>query len=240
MLENPTFDKGHEDEEENELLQKKLQVSQDPFETLVKNRILWLNSAVSDKSMGDIAARMLVLSEEDPEADIYLFINSPGGTIHSGLMLYDVMQMIPNDIVTVAVGHAASMGQFLLTVGTEGKRYITSHAEVLLHQPLGGYGGTASDIRGQAERILLLKKQLASITASRTGKTVEQVMEDGDRDRWFNAEEAVEYGFADRVVSTLAEIRNSEPAKKAAPRKRTTARKTTAKKSTPKNDTDKS
>jgi len=219
---------NHEEEDETMDVRKNLSISTSPFELLAKKRTLWLNSEVSDDSMGDIAARMLLMSEEDPEEDIYLFINSPGGAIHSGLMLYDVMNLIPNDIVTVAVGHAASMGQFLLTVGTPGKRFITQHAQVLLHQPLGGFGGTATDIKGQAERILLLKEQLASLTASRTGKTVEQVMEDGDRDRWFNAEEAVEYGFADHVVSNLTEIKSTKadkPAKKATSTRRKTASK---------------
>lgn len=197
---------AHEDDE-HETLKKNLTITTSPFEQLAKKRILWLNSEVNDDTMGDIAARMLLMSEEDSEADIYLFINSPGGAIHSGLMLFDIISLIPNDVVTVAVGHAASMGQFLLTIGAEGKRYITRNAQVLLHQPLGGFGGTATDIKGQAERILLLKHQLASLTASRTGKTVEQVIEDGDRDRWFSAEEAVEYGFADHIIDNLSEIK---------------------------------
>lgn len=177
-----------------------------PFEQLVKKRILWLNKEVDDQIMGELSARLLLLSEEDPEADIYLYINSPGGSISSGLMFYDMMNLVPNDIVTVASGMAASMGQFLLTVGAPGKRFITPNARVLLHQPLGGYGGTAKDIKGQAELILQMKKQLASITASRTGKTVEQVNIDGDRDRWFTADEALEYGFVDHVITNLSEI----------------------------------
>lgn len=216
---------NHDEEEQDP--KKHLTVQTSPFELLSKKRILWLNSEVNDDSMGDIAARMVIMSEEDPESDIYLFINSPGGAIHSGLMLFDVMNLIPNDIVTVAVGHAASMGQFLLTVGTPGKRFITQNAQVLLHQPLGGFGGSAIDIKGQAERILMLKEQLASITASRTGKTTEQVIEDGDRDRWFNADEALEYGFADHVVTTLAEVREIvEKGNKKSPTKKNSTPKT--------------
>lgn len=197
----------HEDDEDETTEEKKnVHLSPSPYELLAKKRILWLNSDVNDDSMGEISAKMLLMSEEDPETDIVLFINSPGGSISSGLMLFDVMNLIPNDIVTVATGMAASMGQFLLTVGAEGKRFITPNARVLLHQPLGGFSGTASDIKGQAELILKMKEQLASITASRTGKTVEQIHEDGDRDRWFSAEESLEYGFVDHIVKNLSEI----------------------------------
>lgn len=193
-------------DDEEETQEKKIQVSPGPFELLEKKRILWLNNEVNDDTMGEISAKMLLMAEEDPETDIALFINSPGGSISSGLMLYDVMNLIPNDIVTVATGMAASMGQFLLTVGAEGKRFITPNARVLLHQPLGGFSGTASDIQGQAELILKMKDQLAAITASRTGKTLEQIHEDGDRDRWFSAEESLEYGFVDHIIQNLSEI----------------------------------
>ena len=165
--------------------------------------------------MGDLSAKLLILSAKDPEKDIILFINSPGGSIISGLMFYDVMKLIPNDIVTVAVGMAASMGQFLLTMGTEGKRFISKNSRVLLHQPHGGYGGVATEIVTQAELINSMKIQLATLTAERTGKSVEVIHRDGDRDRWFSADEAVEYGFADHIINSFEDIKNiPAPAKK--------------------------
>ena len=156
--------------------------------------------------MADISAKFLLLSAENPEADIRFIINSPGGSVTAGLMLYDTINLIPNDVITIGMGMCASMGQFLLTVGAEGKRFITPNARVLMHQPLGGAGGVASDIRIQAELIQQMKEQLAAVTASRTGKTVEQIHEDGDRDRWFTAPEALDYGFVDHVVTNLSEI----------------------------------
>lgn len=177
------------------------------YEELAKSkRVLWLRDQVGDENMADLSAQMLKMSLEDPEKDIYLFINSPGGSVTAGLMLYDMMQLVPNDVVTVGMGMCASMGQFLLTSGAPGKRFITEHARVLLHQPSGGYGGTTSDISIQAKLIIQMKNQLASITASRTGKTVEQINKDGDRDAWYLAQEALEYGFVDHVISSLDEI----------------------------------
>lgn len=176
------------------------------FDQLAKSRILWLNKEVNDDNMAELSAKLLLLSAEDPNRDIYLFINSPGGSISSGLMLYDVMTLIPNDVVTVAVGMAASMGQFLLTMGAPGKRFATPNSRVLLHQPLGGVGGTASDIVTQAELINRMKDQLAGLTASRTNKTVEQVIQDGDRDKWFSADEALEYGFVDHIIEKVDDV----------------------------------
>lgn len=172
---------------------------QSVFERLLKDRIIWLGSDVRDENANEIAAKMLLLAAEDSERDIYLYINSPGGSITAGMAIYDTMKYVPNDIVTVGIGMAASMGQFLLSSGTKGKRYATPNTRVLLHQPLGGFGGTASDIQTQAELINSMKRQLASITAEQTGKTVEQIIADGDRDRWFTAEEALEYGFIDHI-----------------------------------------
>ena len=172
---------------------------QQVFDRLLKDRIIWLGSDVRDDNANEIAAKMLLLAAEDSERDIYLYINSPGGSITAGMAIYDTMQYVPNDIVTVGIGMAASMGQFLLSSGTKGKRYATPNTRVLLHQPLGGFGGTASDIQTQAELINSMKRQLATITAEQTGKTVEQIMEDGDRDRWFTADEALEYGFIDHI-----------------------------------------
>ncbi len=172
---------------------------QSVFDRLLKDRIIWLGSDVRDDNANEIAAKMLLLAAEDSERDIYLYINSPGGSITAGMAIYDTMKYVPNDIVTVGIGMAASMGQFLLSSGTKGKRYATPNTRVLLHQPLGGFGGTASDIQTQAELINSMKRQLASITAEQTGKTVEQIMADGDRDRWFTADEALEYGFIDHI-----------------------------------------
>ncbi|MCS5720878.1 ATP-dependent Clp protease proteolytic subunit [Herbiconiux sp. CPCC 203407] len=176
------------------------------FDRLLKDRIIWLGSEVRDDNANEICAKILLLAAEDPERDIYLYINSPGGSITAGMAIYDTMKFVPNDIVTVGIGMAASMGQFLLTSGTKGKRYITPNARVLLHQPHGGFGGTASDIQTQAQLILSMKHTLAQITADQTGKTVEQVNEDGDRDRWFSAQEALEYGFVDHVREFATDV----------------------------------
>ncbi len=176
------------------------------FDRLLKDRIIWLGSEVRDDNANEIAAKMLLLAAEDPEKDIYLYINSPGGSITAGMAIYDTMQFVPNDIVTVGIGMAASMGQFLLTAGTKGKRYITPNARVLLHQPSGGFGGTSSDIQTQAQLIIDMKNRLAQITADATGHTVDQVNADGDRDRWFNADEALAYGFVDHIRASAADV----------------------------------
>ncbi|WAC66115.1 ATP-dependent Clp protease proteolytic subunit [Agrococcus sp. SL85] len=176
------------------------------FDRLLRDRIIWLGEEVRDENANEICAKILLLAAEDPNKDIYLYINSPGGSITAGMAIYDTMQFVPNDIVTVGIGMAASMGQLLLTAGTEGKRYITPNARVLLHQPHGGFGGTSSDIQTQAQLILDMKKRLAEITASRTGKSVEQVNADGDRDRWFTAQEALEYGFVDHVRESATDV----------------------------------
>jgi ATP-dependent Clp protease protease subunit len=174
------------------------------FERLLKDRIVWLGSDVRDDNANEICAQMLMLAAEDSTKDIYLYINSPGGSITAGMAIYDTMQYVPNDVVTVGIGMCASMGQFLLSSGTKGKRYATPNTRILLHQPHCGFGGTASDIQTQAELILSMKKQLATLTAAQTGKTVEQIMQDGDRDRWFTAAEALEYGFIDHIQEYAA------------------------------------
>ena len=169
------------------------------FERLLKDRIIWLGDDVRDDNANEICAKMLLLAAEDSTKDIFLYINSPGGSITAGMAIYDTMQYVPNDVVTVGIGMCASMGQFLLTSGAKGKRFITPNTRVLLHQPSGGFGGTAADIETQAFLINDMKKKLAAITAKQTGKSVDQVMADGDRDRWFTAEEALEYGFVDHI-----------------------------------------
>jgi ATP-dependent Clp protease protease subunit len=165
---------------------------------------VWLGSDVRDDNANEICAQMLMLAAEDSTKDIYLYINSPGGSITAGMAIYDTMQYVPNDVVTEGIGMCASMGQFLLSSGTKGKRYATPNTRILLHQPHGGFGGTASDIQTQAELINSMKKQLATLTAAQTGKTVEQIMEDGDRDRWFTAQEALDYGFIDHIQEYAA------------------------------------
>ncbi len=169
------------------------------YNRLLKERIIWLGSEVRDDNANLICSQLLLLSAEDPDKDIFLYINSPGGSVTAGMAIYDTMEFIPNDVVTVATGLAASMGQFLLSSGTKGKRYATPNARILMHQPSGGIGGTASDIKIQAELILHMKKVMAELTAEQTGQSVEKILKDNDRDKWFTAEEALEYGFFDKI-----------------------------------------
>ena len=174
-------------------------------ERLLRERIIWLEGEVRDENSDRIAKQLQVLAAEDPERDISLYINSPGGSITAGMVIYDTIQLIPNDVATVAMGLAASMGQFLLCAGAPGKRYATPNTRIMMHQPLGGIGGTASDIKIQAEQMLFIKKRMASLIAEHTGQTVEQIEKDSDRDRWFTAEEARDYGLIDHVYSTDAD-----------------------------------
>lgn len=176
------------------------------FDRLLRDRIIWLGSEVRDDNSNEICAKILLLAAEDSKRDIYLYINSPGGSITAGMAIYDTMKFVPNDIVTVGIGLAASMGQFLLSSGTPGKRYITPNARVLLHQPSGGFGGTAADIQTQAKVILDMKKRMAELTAEQTGKSIEQVLIDNDRDNWFTAQEALEYGFVDHLREFASEV----------------------------------
>ncbi len=171
------------------------------YNRLLKERIIFLGSDVRDDNANAICAQMLLLAAEDPEKDIWLYINSPGGSVTAGMAIFDTMQWVSNDVATVAMGMTASMGQFLLSAGTPGKRYATPHARVMMHQPSGGIGGTASDIKIQAEQLLHIKKQMAELIAEHTGQTVEQIETDSDRDRWFTAAEAKEYGFVDHVIT---------------------------------------
>ena len=180
------------------------------FNRLLKDRIIWLGSEVKDENANVICAQMLMLAAEDPKKDIWLYINSPGGSITAGMAIYDTMQLIEPDVATIAVGMAASMGQFLLSSGTPGKRYITSHARVLMHQPSGGVGGTATDVRINAELIMDMKKTLSELTAKQTGHTVEEIYRDNEYDHWFTAQQALEYGFVDKIVTTPASMRCEE------------------------------
>ena len=171
------------------------------FERLLKDRIIWLGSEVRDENSNIICAQLMLLAAEDPDKDIFLYINSPGGSITAGMAIYDTMQYVKPDVVTVGMGMCASMGQFLLSSGAKGKRFLTPHTRVLMHQPLGGAGGTATDIRINADLILGMKQELSEITAANTGKSVEQIIEDSDRDHWFTAKEALEYGFVDHIIA---------------------------------------
>ncbi len=172
------------------------------FNRLLKDRIIWMGEEVKDDMANRICAQMLMLAAEDPKSDIWLYINSPGGSITAGMAIYDTMQLIEPDVATVGIGMCASMGQFLLSSGTKGKRFLTSHARVLMHQPSGGIGGTTTDVRISAELIMNMKKTLAELTAEQTGHTVEEIYRDNEYDHWFTAQEALEYGFVDKLVST--------------------------------------
>jgi ATP-dependent Clp protease protease subunit len=176
------------------------------FQRLLRHRIIFLGQQVDDDLANRICAELVLLAAEDDKRDIHIYINSPGGSVYAGLAIYDMMQYVPNDVATYAMGMAASMGQFLLSAGTHGKRYAMPHAAVLMHQPHGGIGGTATDIRIQAEHSLYLKRVLAERTAMHTGQTVDQIEKDSDRDRWFTAEEAKDYGFVDQVVRSATEV----------------------------------
>jgi len=174
--------------------------SYDIYSRLLKDRIVMLSGEVNDQVSSSIVAQLLFLEAEDPEKDIYFYINSPGGVVTSGMAIYDTMQYIKPDVVTICIGQAASMGAFLLSSGTKGKRYALPHARIMMHQPLGGYQGQASDIEIHAKETLRIKKTLNEILAQNTGKTLKQVEKDTDRDYFMSAEESREYGVIDSVV----------------------------------------
>ncbi|TDC89697.1 ATP-dependent Clp protease proteolytic subunit [Actinomadura sp. 7K507] len=176
------------------------------FQRLLRERIVFLGQQVDDDIANRICAELLLLSAEDGRRDITLYINSPGGSVTAGMAIYDIMKYVPNDVVTVGMGLAASMGQFLLCAGTTGKRYALPHARIMMHQPSGGIGGTASDIKIQAEQMLYVKKTLAEKIAEHTGQTLAQIESDSDRDRWFTADEAKDYGLVDHVVLSATQV----------------------------------
>jgi ATP-dependent Clp protease, protease subunit len=176
------------------------------YDRLLRERIIFLGQPVDDPIANQISAQLLLLAAEDPKRDVHLYINSPGGSVTAGMAIYDTMQLIEPDVATFAMGLAASMGQFLLSSGTPGKRYALPHARILMHQPSAGIGGTASDIAIQAEQYKLTKREMAELIAQQTGQTVEQVERDSDRDRWFTAQQAKEYGFVDEVIERVQEI----------------------------------
>ncbi|MEU4379164.1 ATP-dependent Clp protease proteolytic subunit [Micromonospora echinofusca] len=176
------------------------------FDRLLKERIIFLGTEVTDASANQICAQMLLLAAEDPERDIVLYINSPGGSVSAGMAVYDTMRFVRNDVATVALGFAGSMGQFLLCAGTAGKRYALPHSRIMMHQPSGGMGGTAADITIQAENMLHVKRTMQELIARHSGRSLEEIQRDWDRDRWFTAEEAREYGLIDRVVTKAEQL----------------------------------
>ncbi|MGN2640910.1 ATP-dependent Clp protease proteolytic subunit [Nocardia takedensis] len=178
-----------------------LNLSDSVYERLLRERIIFLGTQVDDDIANRLCAQILLLAAEDPTKDIALYINSPGGSVTAGMAIYDTMQFAECDIRTVGMGLAASMGQFLLTAGTKGKRYALPHARIMMHQPSAGIGGSAADIAIMAEQFAHTKRELNELQAQHTGKSIEQVTADADRDRWFTAAQALEYGFIDHVVS---------------------------------------
>nr|WP_204030355.1 ATP-dependent Clp protease proteolytic subunit [Sinosporangium siamense] len=182
-------------------------------ERLLRRRIVFLGQEVDDDIANRLCGELLLLSAEDPERDIYLYINSPGGSVTAGMAIYDVMQFIPNDVATVAIGLAGSMGQVLLTAGAPGKRHALPYSRIMMHQPSGGIGGTAADIAIQAEHMLYVKQVLAERIAFHSGQTVEQVRADWDRDRWFSAAEARDYGLVDHIAAQATSLTAPLPAR---------------------------
>ncbi|WP_243774749.1 ClpP family protease [Actinomadura barringtoniae] len=176
------------------------------YERLLRQRIIFLGQEIDDQLANRVCGQLLLLSAEDERRDITIYVNSPGGVVDAGLAIYDMMQFVPNDVSTVALGMAASMAQSLLCAGTAGKRYALRHARIMMHQPHGGIGGTASDIKIQAEQSLYLKRVTAERTAFHTGQPLERIEADSDRDRWFTAEQALEYGFIDHVVDSTDRV----------------------------------
>ena len=180
--------------------------SADIYRLLLKDRIVFLGAEVSDELANFVTAQMLYLDAEDSSKDIMLYINSPGGSVTAGMAIYDTMQFVNADVGTVCVGLAASMGQFLLCAGTAGKRFSLPHSRIMMHQPLGGIQGQAADIAIQAEQMIYVKRMLADRIAHHTGQTPEQINIDSDRDRWFTAEEAKDYGIIDNVIIGKTEL----------------------------------
>ena len=178
----------------------------DVYSQLLKNRIVMLWDTVDDDIAKSITAQLLYLEGENPDQDIWLYINSPGGSVTAGMAIYDTMQFIKPDVATICLGLGASMGQFLLGAGAPGKRYSLKHARIMMQQPSGGMQGQASDIAIQAEQLNYIKRLMAELIAGHTGQDVEQVQADSDRDRWFTAEEAKEYGIVDHVITSRGEV----------------------------------
>ncbi|MEU7750901.1 ATP-dependent Clp protease proteolytic subunit [Micromonospora sp. NPDC049171] len=176
------------------------------FERLLRERIVFLGTEVTEESANQICAQILLLAAEDADRDIFLYINSPGGSVSAGMAVYDTMRYVRNDVATLALGFAGSMGQFLLCAGAAGKRYALPHSRIMMHQPSGGMGGTASDIRIQAENMLYVKRTMQELIAQHSGRTLEEIQRDWDRDRWYTAEQARDYGLIDQVLSRAEQL----------------------------------
>jgi ATP-dependent Clp protease, protease subunit len=183
----------------------------DIYGRLLRERIIFLGTQIDDSTANLVCGQLLVLAAEDASKDIRLYINSPGGSIDAGLAIYDTMQLVPCDVATTCMGLAASMGQFLLCAGTRGKRFALPHARILMHQPLGQMRGRAVDIAIQAEQIIYLKRVLIERIAFHTGQAIEQIEADSDRDRWFSAQEAKDYGFIDAVIERTTSVSDAAP-----------------------------
>jgi ATP-dependent Clp protease protease subunit len=179
----------------------------DIYSRLLRERLIFLVGPVTDQTANLVVAQMLFLESENPDKDIHLYINSPGGSVSAGLAIYDTMRLIPNDVSTLAMGLAGSMGQFLLSAGTRGKRYSLPHAQVLMHQGSAGFGGTAADVEIYAGQLERIGRTLTRLTAEHTGQTMETIENDSLRDRWFDAEEARAYGLIDHVVQRVNDVR---------------------------------
>jgi len=188
------------------MLQSGMDPASDVYQRLLKERIVILGSEVNDQVANLISAQLLYLEGQDPEKDIWLHINSPGGSVTAGLAIYDTMNFIGPDVGTICMGLAASMGQFLLCAGAPGKRYSLPSGRIMMHQPSGGFQGQAADIKIQAEQMAYIKQMLAERIAAHTGQSVEQIHKDSDRDRWFTAEEAKEYGIIDKVITRRGQM----------------------------------
>lgn len=180
--------------------------SQEIFRLLLKERIVFLGTDVNDQVANLLTAQLLYLEGQDPDKDIWLYINSPGGSVYAGLAIYDTMQFVNPDVATICMGMGASMGQFLLCAGAPGKRYSLPHARILMHQPLGGVQGQASDIAIQAEQMAYTKRLMAERIAMHTGQPLEQIQADSERDRWFTAQEAKDYGIIDHVIERRGQL----------------------------------
>ncbi|MFT3855584.1 MAG: ATP-dependent Clp protease proteolytic subunit [Ilumatobacteraceae bacterium] len=178
----------------------------DVFNRLLKNRVVLLGTDVNDEIANQICAQLLYLEGEDDAADIWLYINSPGGSVTAGMAIYDTMQFVGCEVATVCMGMAASMGQFLLTAGAPGKRYTLPNARIMMHQPLAGLRGQATDIAIQAEQLAYTKRRMAELTSQHSGQPLEQIQKDSERDRWFTAEEAQSYGLVDKVIVRRGQI----------------------------------
>ncbi|HEX2313168.1 MAG TPA: ATP-dependent Clp protease proteolytic subunit [Thermomonospora sp.] len=179
---------------------------EDVFQRLLRQRVVFLGQEVDDEIANRICGQILLLSAEDGRSDIQLYINSPGGSVMAGMAIYDVMQYVPNDVATLTLGFAGSMAQVLLCAGAPGKRYALPHARVMMHQPSGGIGGSVSDIKIQAEQLRFVRTTMAEKIAQHSGQPVGQIERDWDRDRWFTAAQAKEYGLVDEVVATVSRV----------------------------------